>query len=597
MKKVLQSLALLLGVLMFPAGSYAQEINGDLNGDLEVNIADVNYIIDIILKGSGYTAVADVNNDLEVNIADLNAIIDIIVDQLTPIPDFVDLGLPSGTLWATRNVGASKPEEYGEYFAWGETELKYLEDYNLDTYKWYKRDSIDSGFTKYCVQSRYGYNDFFDNMAELNPEDDVAWAHYPDGRIPTIEQFQELCDSCTWQWTQRNGVNGQLVTGPNGNSIFLPAAGSLRGSMTNNGVGTHAYYWSRTLPASYSSHARAMGFQSGGWFLRYDFQREFGFAIRAVRISRADCYIVQPNLDLGRVPVGETVTGELTIVNNNNRSVPLWLRVGAPFSLKKGEGHAPRITIEVPGNSRISVTVMFNAYSQGIYNRDITIQSPALDGNQCVIPVRARSVETDISEDDYVDLGLPSGTLWATRNVGASSPEDYGDYFAWGETEPKEVYSWDTYKWNSSDSSSQFYLTKYCNESQYGERDGKTMLDPADDAACVHYPGGRMPTLEQVWELRDSCTWQWTHCGDVNGLLVTGPNGNTIFLPAGGYCSENTHYVENTYGIYWSLSLGPSLSAYSMEFNSDGWEERESLPLRFYGFLVRAVYESVAPAR
>ena len=111
-------------------------------------------------------------------------------------------------------------------------------------------------------------------------------------------------------------------------------------------------------------------------------------------------------------------------------------------------------------------------------------------------------------EPDFVDLGLHSGTLWATRNVGASSPEDYGDYFAWGETEPKEVYTWGTYVWNSSDVSGQFYLTKYCYESQYGDRDGKTMLDPVDDAACVHYPGGRMPTLEQIWELRHSCTWQ-----------------------------------------------------------------------------------------
>ena len=194
-------------------------------------------------------------------------------------------------------------------------------------------------------------------------------------------------------------------------------------------------------------------------------------------------------------------------------------------------------------------------------------------------------------EPDFVDLGLPSGTLWATRNVGASSPEDYGDYFAWGEIEPKEVYTWDTYKWNSSDVSGQFYLTKYCYESQYGDRDGKTMLDPVDDAACVHYPGGRMPTLEQIWELRHSCTWQWTQSNGVNGLLVTGPNGKTVFLPAGGYRWEDSLQSVNSYGCYWSLSLGVSPAAYSMEFNSDGWQ-RDATPLRSYGFLVRAVYES-----
>ena len=158
MKKVLQSLVLLLGVLMLPAATHAQDIYGDVNGDHEVNIADVNFVISIIIDGTGYNAAADVNGDLEVTVADINTLIDIILTESIPVPDFVDLGLPSGTLWATRNVGACKPEDYGEYFAWGETEIKYNEDCNLDSYKWYKSDSIDHGFTKYCVQSRYGYN-------------------------------------------------------------------------------------------------------------------------------------------------------------------------------------------------------------------------------------------------------------------------------------------------------------------------------------------------------------------------------------------------------------------------------------------------------
>ena len=595
--KSLFTSALLLLALLLPVTATAHDFKSggvihtvvvdiyDVNHDGEVSIADVNVLIDIMLGG-------DSGDDDVFYITDINSIIDIIQGgNVQPEPDFVDLGLPSGTLWATRNVGASSPEDYGDYFAWGETEPKTIEEYNLDTYKWYMSDSIDHGFTKYCVQSNYGYNDFFDNLSELNPEDDAAWAHYPNGRIPTMEQFQELCDNCTWQWTQRYGVKGQLVTGPNGNAIFLPASGSLRGAPSNNGAGSYAYYWSRVLPANYSSHARAMGFSSEGWFLRYDYAREHGFAVRAVRISRADLYIVQPSLDLGRVPVGETGTGELTIVNNNMVAMTLTATVDAPFSLKQDEGSASSITIEVPGNSRCTVTVMFTGTAQGFYDSNLTFKSPALDGGQSVIPVHARAVNTEISEDDYVDLGLHSGTLWATRNVGASSPEDYGDYFAWGETEPKEVYTWDTYKWNNSDDSGHFYLTKYCYESQYGDRDGKTMLDPVDDAACVHYPGGRMPTLEQIWELRHSCTWQWTQRNGVNGLLVTGPNGKTVFLPAGGYRWEDSLQSVNSYGCYWSLSLGVSPAAYSMEFNSDGWQ-RDATPIRPYGFLVRAVHES-----
>ena len=592
MKKVSQLIVLLLGLHMLPAAAYAQDIYGDVNGDREVNIADVNAVIDVILSDVNNPS-ADVNGDGEITIADINAIINIIMGGAQPEPDYVDLGLPSGTLWATRNVGASSPEDYGDYFAWGETEPKPVEDYNLDSYKWYKSDSVDSGFTKYCVHNYSGYNSYFDNLAELYPEDDAAWVHYSNGRIPTVEQFQELGDNCTWQWTQRNGVNGQLVTGPNGNAIFLPAAGSWRGGASNNGGDSYAYYWSRSLPATFSSHAHAMGFHSEGWFLRYIYEREFGFTVRAVRISRADLFIVEPGLDLGRLSLGEIGTGELTIVNDNMQAMTLTASVDAPFLLKQDEGSASSITIEVPGNSRCSVTVMFTATAQGFYDSNITFESPALDGGQSVVPVHARAVQTDISEDDYVDLGLPSGTLWATRNVGASSPEDYGDYFAWGETEPKEFYSWDTYKWNSSDISGHIYLTKYVIESQYGEWDRKIVLDPADDAACVHYPGGRMPTLEQIWELRDSCTWQCIERNGVNGLLVTGPNGKTIFLPAGGYYSENLHYEENAYGIYWSLMLGQSPAAYSMEFSPDGWKKNATpLPFRFYGLLVRAVYES-----
>ena len=582
MKKLLQSIILLTGILALPAAAHAQGAGGDVNGDLETNIADVNAVIDIILDGEGMTAAADVNRDGEINIADINAIIDIILGGDVPTPDYVDLGLPSGTLWATRNVYALTPEDYGAYFAWGETEPKV--SYDLETYKWYESDDAHSGFTKYCVQD--GYNGYFDNVTELYPDDDAAWAHYPDGRIPTKEQMQELCDNCTWQWTQRNGVDGQLVTGPNGNTLFLPASGSRKEGTLYSTV-SRGYYWSRTVRADYSPHAWALGLKPDGWFTRYSYDRIDGFAIRAVRISRADLYIVQDNLDMGRLPIGETGTAELTIVNHTSEVMTLARSVDAPFSFRQDEGSAASITIEVPGNSRQTVTVSFTATAQGFYNSNITFQNPALDGGQNVIPISAHAVVTEASPEDYVDLGLPSGTLWATRNVCAHDPEDYGAYFAWGETEPKESYDWDTYKWGSSYSN----LTKYVTDSRYGTKDNKAILDPADDAACVHYPGGRMPTGEQILELRNNCTWEWIQRYGVNGLLVTGSNGNSIFLPAAGWYWENTRYEENTYGIYWSLWLGQSPAAYSMEFGPDGWE-RLSMPERIYGFPIRAVFDN-----
>ena len=104
--------------------------------------------------------------------------------------------------------------------------------------------------------------------------------------------------------------------------------------------------------------------------------------------------------------------------------------------------------------------------------------------------------------DEYVDLGLPSGTLWATRNVGATYPDDYGDYFAWGETEPKNNYDWNSYKWCNG---SYTTLTKYCLNINYGVHDGLTELKLEDDAAYVNWGSSwRMPTHEQQQELTKS---------------------------------------------------------------------------------------------
>lgn len=154
--------------------------------------------------------------------------------------------------------------------------------------------------------------------------------------------------------------------------------------------------------------------------------------------------------------------------------------------------------------------------------------------------------------NDYVDLGLPSGTLWATCNVGANTPEEYGDYFAWGETESKETYNWSTYKWWGGYNT----FTKYCIDSSYGTVDNKTELDPEDDAACVNWgPAWRMPSIEQISELCNSCTWKKETRNGVNGSLVIGPNGNTIFLPAAGYRLDGTFDETGSVCRYWSSTL------------------------------------------
>ena len=160
---------------------------------------------------------------------------------------------------------------------------------------------------------------------------------------------------------------------------------------------------------------------------------------------------------------------------------------------------------------------------------------------------------TPPDDHEWVDLGLPSGTLWATMNVGATAPEEYGDYFAWGETAPKEVYNRNTYMWCNGSSDT---LTKYCTDSTYGTVDNKTELDLEDDAAYVNWgPAWRMPTLEQLQELIDKCTWTWTTKNGVNGQLGIGPSGNTIFLPAAGERWHGSLDSAGSSGIYWSRTL------------------------------------------
>ena len=178
------------------------------------------------------------------------------------------------------------------------------------------------------------------------------------------------------------------------------------------------------------------------------------------------------------------------------------------------------------------------------------------------------SLDFGQEEHEAVDLGL--SVKWATMNVGASAPEEYGDYFAWGETEPKDYYDWETYRWcKGSDDN----MTKYCTDSDYGTVDNKTVLDLEDDAAHANWGGTwRMPTEDEFTELRTKCTWEWTTQNGVNGRKVTGPNGNSIFLPAAGDRWNDRLYYAGRDGDYWSSSLYPDddNGAYGLNFDSGG---------------------------
>lgn len=192
--------------------------------------------------------------------------------------EYVDLGLPSGLLWATCNIGADSPEDYGYYFAWGETEPK--SDYSWGTYQYCNGSS--NTLTKYCTNASDGYNGFTDNLTVLEASDDAATAQWGSGwRMPTQAEWQELLSNTTNVWTTQNGVNGRLFTATNGNSLFLPAAG-FRSGASLDGAGTYGYYWSSSLHTDRPYRAWGLLFNSGGCGM-YSNGRGCGQSVRPVR--------------------------------------------------------------------------------------------------------------------------------------------------------------------------------------------------------------------------------------------------------------------------------------------------------------------------
>lgn len=215
-----------------------------------------------------------------------------------------------------------------------------------------------------------------------------------------------------------------------------------------------------------------------------------------------------------------------------------------------------------------------------------------------------------VSEAEFVDLGLESGLKWAKWNLGAANETECGDYYAWGEIAPKTDYSWATYKWMQEGKSEWMYMTKYSFSDGWKEgiwydgdtfvgddRDGVEHEDLAsygyeDDAARVALGGGsRMPSAKDWNELHEDCTWDWKTTDDgyaANGFLVTGPNGNTIFLPAAGFWNGTSHLDEGTYGHYLSSSLAiRSDCMMSMRFTSGSIGA--DISGRYYGEPVRPV--------
>ena len=615
--------------------------------------------------------------------------------------DLIDLGL--SVKWASCNLGASEPQEPGDYYAWGETQTK--STYNWSTYKWC--NGTETSLKKYCTQSTCGT---VDNKISLDLSDDAAYANSQGKmRMPTSEEWRELRDNCTWTKTHYKERAGYLVSSPStGNAIFIPCNGLKVTDILNDDA---SYYWGADLNAEVSSSAEAFLWPSIMKWTRCDglgvrpvantqandnpevetiavngisfkmvrveggtFTMESDFLASPQTVTLKDFSIGQTEVTqelweavMGYNPSGhkgkklpvESVSwndcqkflkelnslsgktfslpmmaeyeyaargGQKThnyqfagsnevddvawyLDNSDNQTHPVALKMCNELGLYDLSGNVWEISCDYSDDGlhrtfggcasnpreEVTITSCVSITADEAYS-GIGFRLAISDGPNVDVPT------TPTPED--IDLGL--SVKWASFNLGASKPEEYGDYFAWGETEPyysslnplkwkpgkEKGYDWKSYKWCKGEYNT---LTKYCYNSSYGYNgffDNKTVLDLEDDAA--HFLLGnkwRMPTMSEVNELTEKCKWQWIYLNGVKCCKFTATNGNSIILPAaeGWYKTEFSEpEVEDAHdGAYHisTLSSGEPYTARCFSIRSDvvgcGYTNRtQGLPIR-----------------
>ena len=356
--------------------------------------------------------------------------------------EYVDLGLPSGALWAVEELNVAG----STFFAWGETTPK--STYTSANYQFLA--GKDSTLTKYCVDAFCGNRGMIDGMTELQSNNDPAHVNWG-GKwcMPTWSEWEELYNGCTWETIQAaDGTNRFVGTSKtNGNKITIPSTGAMQ----NDEVlykGGGAFYWSSSVISDSCMYVAGMSFSE-------------------------------------------------TSIN---------FKAG-----KRTIGHCVR---------------------------------PVIPGNRNALL--------------YVDLGLPSGIKWATTNLGALKPEGKGLFYAWGEVLPKSYYEFTTYRYCSetNEDTTVKTLSKYVTDGMFGLVDNLTQLEPSDDVATQLLGSGwRIPTLDEIKELLNTCEYTVETVGEQQGTRFTGPNGNSIFIPwVGTKFKGELEYPER--GYYWGSTLG-----------------------------------------
>ena len=551
------------------------------------------------------------------------------VNEFGTVADVVDLGL--SVKWASWNVGADKPEGLGNLYAWGELSPK--TDYSTSTYKFYdngytKYGSIDNKYQldseDDVAQQTWGDKWRIPTIEELKelkekctftrtelngvpvtkvtgPNGNFIYFPYPGNFTDTTLYFENSIGS---YWSSDlesdsyakdldflsgmpdlNGdsrYHGQSIrpvyvesTNPDDNNdedfgtvaeivdlgLSVKWASWNVGADKPEGLG-NLYAWGELSPKTDYSTSTYKFYDNG--------YTKYGSIDNKYQLDSEDDVAQQTWGDKWRIPTIEELKElkeKCTFTRTELNGVPVTKVTGPNGNF---------IYFPYPGNFTDTTLYFENSigsyWSSDLesdsYAKDLDFLSgmPDLNGDSRYHGQSIRPVYVEHTSDTYgkvpdiIDLGLSSGTLWASWNLGASSPEEYGAYFAWGETTPKNNYDWNTYKFGKSS-----------NFTKYNTFDGLTELELEDDAANVILgKDWRMPTHQEELELVNECSWESSELNGISGYKVTGPNGNSIFLPRGGlydgtdYDSDGTTISNaNSCGWYWSSTLNSVGSAYA----------------------------------
>ena len=452
-----------------------------------------------------------------------------VTEVITPIDnpeDVIDLGLPSGMLWASCNLGATKPEEIGEYYAWGEISPNWY-----DASGQYSMDVSHSGMglrwdmTKYCTKEKYGT---VDNKISLDLKDDVVHVVLKGRyRMPSWQDYEELITNCTTEWTALNGVNGCQFKGPNGKTIFFPATGVwMYGDLEH--LDSYCNYWSRSLYTKLPYKASILcAFDESVW--------GGGDPVCVHREERYKCKPIRAVM----LPEGSP-SNLVDFALSGNVNPIIGLGEKCKLNVVSGNGSYTSSS-KHPSIANVSINNNVIEITGQHPGTTIIYITDKCSGQDIMVTVTVTpKTETPAAA---VDLGLPSGTKWASYNLGATRPEDYGGYYAWGELEKKDSYSWNTYLHCDGEDYSCYELPNDISGTVY-------------DIVKMKWGGSwRMPTVDDFYELSKNCQIEWVSRSGTKGCLITGPNGNSIFLPASGWVDGETKKNVNEYGLFWTPCL------------------------------------------